>query len=116
MSREMKKKGSKLIVILIALTILLVITINVKKTITTNAIRKEQIEQQIYEEWLAENCECLKRERILCPKGFELRNNLCKNETRKVFTNVLKACSNYNCSGEVHVFNFETEKWQKEIQ
>lgn len=108
-----KKKGTKLIMILIALTILLIVTINVKKTITINAIKKEQKEQEAYEEWLIENCECLERERILCPEGFELKNNLCKNETRKVLTNKLKACSRYNCSSEIKQFNFEIRKWEK---
>ncbi len=108
-----EKKGTKLIMILIALIILLIVIINVKKTITTNAIKKEQKEQQAYEEWLVENCECIERERILCPKGFELKDNLCKNETKKIFTNVLAACSKYNCSEEIHIFNSEEEKWQK---
>ena|SRR3989344_4101671 len=80
--------------------------------ITANAI-KEQQEQEYYESWLPENCDCLEKERIKCSDGFELVGNLCRNETEKTFTNVLKACSKYDCKdeGTVYTFNLESNKW-----
>jgi len=107
------KKIKNIMIVLIFLLIVGVIVVNVRnKIITTNAI-KEQERQKAYEDWLVDNCECLEKERIKCKEGFELINGVCKNKTRKVFTNVLEACSKYYCDGEIHVFNLEEGKWEK---
>ncbi|MBI2043725.1 hypothetical protein HYT25_05030 [Candidatus Pacearchaeota archaeon] len=81
--------------------------------LTANAI-KEQQEQEYYENWLPENCNCLEKERIKCVDGFELVGNLCRNEAEKTFTNVLKACSKYSCEdeGTTYIFNKENQKWE----
>ena len=80
--------------------------------ITANAI-KIQEEQKFYEDWLPENCKCLEKNLTKCSGGFELVGTLCKNNELKTFTNVLKACSKYDCSGIIYNFNDETKKWEK---
>ena len=79
--------------------------------ITANAI-KIQEEQKFLNEWLPENCKCLEKNATRCSDGFELVGNLCKNEAKKTFTNVLKACSKYDCSGIVYNLNNETGIWE----
>ena len=78
-------------------------------------IIKENQEAQEYQEWLVENCDCLKRERITCPTGFEMLNQTCRNEDAGTYTNKLLICSEYNCSGEIKLWNNETEKWEDKI-
>lgn len=78
------------------------------KQMTANAIKELQ-EQVEYREWLAENCECLEQNRFFCNKDFLLNGSWCSNG--KQYTNRLKACSMYNCSGEIKEFNFELDKW-----
>lgn len=75
----------------------------------TNAIKENQATEN-YTEWLANNCNCSARDRILCPDGFELKNNVCMNKNG--YTNVLEACSEYNCSGEIKLWDNETGKWE----
>ncbi len=81
------------------------------KQMTANAI-KEQQEQTEYREWLAENCECLEEERFFCNEGFVLNGSWCFKE--EIYTNRLKACSKYDCSGDIKDFNFELDKWEIE--
>ena len=85
--------------------------INYQEKITANAI-KIQEEQKFLNEWLPENCKCLEKNSTKCSEGFELVGNLCKNDARKIFTNVLKACSKYDCSGVVYNLKNETEMWK----
>lgn len=75
-----------------------------------NAIKEKQ-EAEKYNEWLAENCECLKKDRYFCREGFELKENLCVNEAEKLYTYRLIGCSEYDCSGEIKLWNNETERW-----
>ena len=81
--------------------------------ITANAI-KELEEQKFLDEWLPENCKCIEHNLTKCSEGFKLIGNLCKNSELKTFTNVLKACSKYDCAGIIYNFNNETEKWEIE--
>ena len=43
---------------------------------------------------------------------FELLN---ENETLKIFTNILKGCSEYKCSEGDYMFNSTTQKWEIKI-
>ena len=62
----------------------------------------------------ADVCRCLERERLRCNEGFELdaENRLCRNVNGKEVTNVILACSKYECSGNIYEFNFENGKWE----
>lgn len=59
-----------------------------------------------------EQCRCLEHELNDCSNGFELKENVCINETLKVYTNVIKKCSKYECSGIVYEFNSDINGWQ----
>ena len=109
----MEKIIRNVILILAVLTIVLVVVTNVENVLVANAIM-EQKEQEAYEDELVDNCDCIKRERLKCPEGFELIGRSCKRDGK--WTNVLLGCSKYNCSGEIHEFNFDTEKWGIEIK
>jgi len=95
-----------MITIIVALSLMLI-----GRQITANAIKEKQ-KLQAYEDWLVENCTCLAKERIMCPDGFELKGNWCFNNSKNYFTNILKACSQYNCSGEIKLYNNQTQKWE----
>tara|TARA_Y100000034_G_scaffold46233_1_gene56850 strand:+ start:3040 stop:3330 length:291 start_codon:yes stop_codon:yes gene_type:complete len=90
------KKMRNIILIFVILAIIISVVIFAKNISVANAI-KEQI---VYEESLVENCECIEKERIKCFEGYELDGRFCRKE--KKVTNVLRACSKYNCSGEIH--------------
>ena len=102
-----KQKIIKLILMLVFLVVVIIVAINLEKELTANAIK----EQEVQEEWFVDNCECIERERLKCREGFELVGRICKSEG--AWTNVLLGCSKYNCSEEIHEFNLEKEKWEK---
>ncbi len=59
-----------------------------------------------------DDCRCFERERLKCSGKFEFdeERRLCVNG--KDVTNVLLSCSKYECSGQIHSFNFDTKKWE----
>ena len=59
----------------------------------------------------SDRCRCIERERLRCNDGFELdaENRLCR--SGKEVTNVILACSKYECSGVIYAFNFENKTW-----
>jgi len=48
---------------------------------------------------LVENCECIERENLFCPDGFELEERICVGDGK--FTNVQLGCSKYDCDGKI---------------
>jgi hypothetical protein len=104
-------------IFLIVGIILLIVTAGflVNKKITADAIR-ERIEAENYLSELAENCDCLVRERYYCPlEDFELRGIVCVGKVTGVVTPRVLGCSEYNCSGEIKVWNNQTEKWEDKL-
>jgi hypothetical protein len=104
--------------IFLVVGIILLIAISgflINKKITANAI-KEKIEFENYLNELAENCDCLARERYYCSlDDFELRGNVCVNKKTGVVTTRVLGCSEYNCSGEIKIWNNKIEKWEDKI-
>ena len=109
-SKEKKSKALWAAGFIFGFLILMIVGVQVNKTMTANAIK----EQQEYETWLENNCECLENERPKCQEGFELVNDWCNNETRGVFTYALGGCSKYDCEDGIHVYNLEEEKWENQ--
>lgn len=114
----MDKNDKKLIrntaLIFVIIVILLGIVIFANKVITTNAIK----EQETYESWLGENCNCTERERPKCSlEGFEYNKtrSFCVNNDKKFITYPSLGCSKYNCSGEIKLWNNITEIWENEL-
>ena len=58
-------------------------------------------------DWVKDNCDCIERERLFCGfEGFVLNEDgYCYKE--KEFTNPLRGCSKYNCTGEIYVYGGE---------
>lgn len=96
------------VLVLIAVAFLIV---KFNGTITAKIIEEEK-QQEFYNSWLPENCKCIEKNLTKCSPGFRLVGNICRNETRGVFTNVLKACSKYDCFGENYTLNQNNEKWE----
>ena len=107
----MKKK---ILVIILILILLLVSAFFIIKNFTGNVV-KEGSDKELT---LENNCECTKREKIICFEGFELMDEkrLCEKVSEKCFTGelnkiscepfvqyspVLLSCSEYNCDGEI---------------
>lgn len=62
----------------------------------------EEPEPDVDWDWVEENCDCIERENFYCSfENFELgEGNLCwKGEE---FTNPVRGCSKYNCTGEIY--------------
>ncbi|MEK6817279.1 MAG: hypothetical protein AABX80_00605 [Nanoarchaeota archaeon] len=107
----MKKK---ILIIILVLALLLVSAFFIVKNFTGNVVKDESKKEL----WLENNCECVKREIIKCPEGYELMDEkrLCekvtekcsKGELNKIFCEpfvqyspVLLSCSEYNCDEEI---------------
>ena len=101
----------RLFVAILVLATAIFALVYLKGSITAKVIEEQQ-QQEFYESWLPENCSCLEKERIKCSLGFELVGNLCKNANERTFTNVLKACSKYDCTGTVYTFNQDKQIWE----
>ncbi len=89
-----------------------------RNIITANAA-KEQKEKEDYYNRLVDDCKCLEKNRPSCSEGFVLSQDgkICRNEQKKIFTNILLSCSKYDCDGEINVYNNKTKGWDviKEI-
>ena len=66
---------------------------------TSNSVKDLKQAEENYASWLADNCKCFERNNTMCNYGYELKENVCVNQTLKTFTNTLKGCSKYECSG-----------------
>lgn len=86
--------------------------IEARNIITANAA-KEQKEKEDYYAHLVDDCKCIEKNRATCSEGFVLSadGKACRNEPKKVFTNVLLSCSKYDCDGEINIYNNETQEW-----
>jgi len=110
-SRKQENKQNKIMLIVAIVLVGLVVSLYaIKLAMTANAI-KIQEEQVKYYDWLVDNCKCLSHERIFCREGFELSEHkeFCRADGK--ITNVLKGCSEYDCSGEIVSWDEETKLW-----
>ncbi|MDD5012402.1 MAG: hypothetical protein PHQ66_02025 [Candidatus Nanoarchaeia archaeon] len=106
------KKLIKVIGIILAVTLATALLMMVIGNQMNANVIKERQESERYNEWLAENCECLEKERYFCKEGFEMRGTICANEAKKSITQRFIGCSKYDCLGEIKIWNNETEKWE----
>ncbi|VVB82483.1 Uncharacterised protein [uncultured archaeon] len=97
--------------IFVITTVVTILLMLIGNQIRSNTI-KEQQDAQDYSVWLAENCNCLAHDRISCPTGFELQNKTCINKTQNVYTYKFLECSEYNCSGEIKLWDNQIGAWQ----
>ena len=81
----------------IAVLLILVVGFFAFKKFTGN-VAMENTEKY---DWLVDNCECIERENLKCPDGFELEERVCRDKEKNTFTNVLLGCSKYDCNGKV---------------
>ena len=111
-----KNKKNKKIILVVGIILLIVISgFLFYKKITADTIR-EKIEAENYLSELSENCDCLARERYYClQEGFELEGNYCVGQNTGVITTRVLGCSEYNCSGEINIWNNQTLKWEEKI-
>ncbi len=105
------KKWSLILAILIIIGMMAFFFGNYVKT--ANAI-KEQEKQKTLESWLENNCKCLEKERITCMEGFVLNKTVCRNDALKIYSNVLKACSKFNCKDSNYTLDIKTQMWSKQ--
>jgi hypothetical protein len=77
-----------------------------------NKMRADAIKAENYQDWLFENCNCLAHNHPYCSEGFKLNGTLCFNDKTKEYTTRTFGCSEYNCSGEIKVWNNITETWE----
>ena len=110
-----KKLIRNAILIFGIVAVLLGAVIVANKVITGNAIKEQQNQLAEYQKWLVENCECLEQNHSVCTlEGFEYNQtrNLCVNYGKKLVTYPGLACSKYDCSGEMKIWNDEIEMWE----
>ena len=110
---DSKRKNYTIMFLAVLLAIFLIFGFFLGKNIKEN--RKNQNPENSQENmsfYDEERCRCVERERLRCNDGFELDagNRLCRNGTD--ITNVILACSKYECAGNIYVFNFENKTWE----
>jgi hypothetical protein len=70
----------------------------------TNAIKPDFMN----EDWLNDNCNCTAHYRNGCGfEGYKVIGNFCFDKNTSTYTNVIKKCSEYNCSGIIYYWNGE---------
>ncbi len=112
----MKQKNLKFAVIGIAVLLVASLAFFI---INSNPKAPKVVEEQPYTSDYFEsldNCRCVEKERHVClPEGFEYNSTrkLCINSEKKLVTTSVLKCSEYECSGEIFSYNFESEKWEK---
>ena len=103
--RKMVRSNKKLIVSLTVSLILLFVIIGVMIFSDKILPKNEKIinvDNEFEKDYFFENCDCLERGRLSCKEGFELRDSACWQNT--TFTNPIRSCSKYDCSGTIVVF------------
>ena len=114
MKKKIKKKENKKTILAVALVIGIVVVVAVLLMLIGNKMREnslnEKKEAEKYNNWLAENCECLEKNKIFCPGDFELNGSFCVLGDES--TSRLIGCSLYNCSGEIKTWNNVSEVWE----
>jgi len=105
------KKWSLILAVLIIVGVAAFFIGNYVKT--TNAI-KEQEKQKTLESYFPDSCKCLERDKLACQDGFVLNKDICVDNVRKTFTNVLKECSKYQCPNGNYTFDTKTQMWSKQ--
>ncbi|MBI2004426.1 hypothetical protein HYS72_03100 [Candidatus Pacearchaeota archaeon] len=105
---------SKKVLIIILVLALLVFGFFMIKNFTGNVV-KEGSKKEIN---LENNCECIEKEKVICPEGYELMDEkrLCAKVSEKCYTGelnvvscepfvqyspMLLSCSKYDCGGEI---------------
>ena len=105
---------SKKFLITVLVLVLLVVGFLIVKNFTGNIV-KEGSKKEIN---LENNCECIKKEKVICYEGYKLMDEkrLCEKVSEKCFTGelnkiscepfvqyspVLLSCSEYDCDGEI---------------
>jgi len=87
------KKG---IAIFLIIVLVLVASFFVVKNMTGNVTEVDSDKH----DWLNDNCDCVERENLMCPLGYEVEEGLCRRGT--AVTNPTLGCSKYECSdGEI---------------
>ena len=102
----------KVFIIAVLIVVLLVATFVfvMRKSPSSLAVQNEEESEKpedIDWDWVKDNCNCIERERLFCGfEGFVLNEDgYCYKE--KEFTNPLRGCSKYNCTGEIYVYEGE---------
>ncbi len=111
----MEKQKIKTIIIIGIFVLAFAAVFSVEKIMTANVI-KQQEEQEDYQEWLTDNCNCTEWERIKCKKGFEYNEDRGYCISGKKLTNPLLACSKYNCNEEIVAWNNKTKLWSPVLE
>jgi hypothetical protein len=115
MKNKINKKTKKIFLIVGIILLIAISGFLINKKITADAIR-EKMEAENYLSELSENCDCLTRERYYClQEGFEVEGNYCIGQTTGVATMRILGCSEYNCSGEIKIWNNQSLKWEDKI-
>ncbi len=99
------KTWMRCLIIGIAIFVIAFFMMNFEKKITANAIK----EQEHYQDWLFDNCNCTAYERLKCRAPYELEGEHCKYENKITFA--IEACSQFDCSDEI--VNWNGNKWVK---
>jgi hypothetical protein len=112
----MNKKNKKIILGIGIILLIVIAGFLINQKITADAIR-EKIEAENYLSELADNCNCLARERYYClQEDFEVEGDYCVGQKTGVVTTRVLGCSEYNCSGEIKIWNNQTLKWEENIK
>ena len=111
----MNKKNKKIILGIGIILLIVVSGFLINQKIQGDAVREKQ-EVENYLSELADNCDCLARERYYCLlEDFELEGNFCVGQKTGVVTTRVMGCSEYNCSGEIKIWNNQTLNWENKI-
>mgnify|MGYP001584765949 FL=1 len=113
---EKKKLDNKKVLIVIISSVVLLAVIFVVGSILTSK-QNDQSSQKglsLDDFYSEDSCRCLERELNRCLSGFELTEdgNFCMNQTLGTYTNVVKGCSSYECSGVNYDYNFDSKDWR----
>ncbi|HTZ41852.1 MAG TPA: hypothetical protein VMC07_01430 [Candidatus Omnitrophota bacterium] len=117
----MKKKIAKRMIIIVsgivALMIIASAFILTKNMINSNDAKQQKQEAENYQNWLANNCQCLSYEKYFCMnESFAPVGKFCYDSKDNIFTNALADCSVYSCFGQNITWNNQTERWENETK
>lgn len=109
---ESKKTNPKKLAIVLAGVFLIVFALGIFYFSNSHENKNKGEAANVSVDFFSDNqCACLERNLLDCSSGYELKENVCVNQTLKTYTNPLLKCSKYDCSGATYTFDNETDSW-----
>ena len=107
-NKNLNNQKKIIVIVILAVIILGLLLIGILKL----TAKKQPVGLALDDFYSDDICRCLEHELNECSSRYELSGDVCINKTSGTYTNVIKGCSKYECSGIIYEYNFDIKLWE----